>query len=290
MAKRKSAPSRTLSWTEIPEWQKDNEFILTGYRRVQNSFRGCAASVYGYLHNETVNIHSHLFGAVLFAWLLATFRQVYFVHYDQTTWVDTAVFVIFLSAAMTCLFLSAFYHTCTVHSMHVSHRCNALDYAGIVILIVGSFFPCVYYEFFCDPHLQVFYLSTIGVMGLVAAYIVLNPEYRKPTHRGARTAVFIALGGSAVFPVIHGLFSHGLRKLCVEMGFGWLITSGALYIGGALLYANRIPERLSPGTFDYFGASHQIFHVCVLLAALAHYACVLTAFDHWHSRRGQCPA
>ena len=24
--------------------------------------------------------------------------------------------------------------------------------------------------------------------------------------------------------------------------------------------ANRIPERFSPGTFDYFGASHQIFH------------------------------
>lgn len=25
--------ARTLSWDEIPGWQKDNEFILTGYRR-----------------------------------------------------------------------------------------------------------------------------------------------------------------------------------------------------------------------------------------------------------------
>jgi adiponectin receptor len=23
----------TLSWHEIPEWQRDNEYILTGYRR-----------------------------------------------------------------------------------------------------------------------------------------------------------------------------------------------------------------------------------------------------------------
>lgn len=32
-----------------------------------------------------------------------------------------------------------------------------------------------------------------------------------------------------------------------------------------------MPERWYPGRFDYFGASHQIFHVCVVLAALAHF-------------------
>ena len=52
--------------------------------------------------------------------------------------------------------------------------------------------------------------------------------------------------------------------------------------------ANRVPERLSPGTFDHFGASHQVFHVCVVLAALAHYVCVLTAFGHWHRRGARC--
>lgn len=25
--------SKTLTWLEIPEWQKDNEYILSGYRR-----------------------------------------------------------------------------------------------------------------------------------------------------------------------------------------------------------------------------------------------------------------
>lgn len=68
-----------------------------------------------------------------------------------------------------------------------------------------------------------------------AAYIVLNPEYAKPTHRGARTQVFIGLGLSAVFPVSHLLISHGSEKLFAEMGFGWLLASGGLYIGGALL-------------------------------------------------------
>ncbi|OJA17662.1 hypothetical protein AZE42_03012, partial [Rhizopogon vesiculosus] len=43
----------TLSWHEIPEWQRDNEYIRTGYRRVQNCWSGCVASIYSYPHNET---------------------------------------------------------------------------------------------------------------------------------------------------------------------------------------------------------------------------------------------
>lgn len=280
----------TLTWHEIPAWQKDNEYILTGYRRIQNNFRGCAASVFGYLHNETVNIHSHLFGGLLFCWLLLTHYQSYHSQYDTTTWSDAVVFAIFLASAILCLFCSASYHTFGVHSRGVAERCNALDYAGIVILTVGSFFPCIYYGFYCKRHFQVLYLTLISGAGIIAAYIVLNPEYRKPTHRGARTKVFIGLGLCGVVPVTQGLITHGFTKLCYEMGFGWLLTSAGLYISGALLYANRIPERFAPGRFDYFFASHQIFHVHVLLAALAHRRCVLTAFNYWHSMDPLCAA
>ncbi|KAI8969396.1 HlyIII-domain-containing protein [Trametes punicea] len=276
--------SKTLTWLEIPEWQKDNEYILTGYRRATASWRQCAASVFGF------NIHSHLGGAVLFAAFLLSFQTVYFVHYESTTWADTAVFLIFLCAAVFCLFSSAFYHTFSMHSEIVAGRCNALDYAGIVALTVGSFFPCVYYGFFCDPHYQTLYLTGITAAGLVAAYIVLNPEYRKPSHRGARTKVFIFLGLSGIIPTLHGLVTHGFYMLCYEMGFGWLLTAGALYMVGALLYANRVPERFSPGTFDYFFASHQIFHFFVVAAALSTYAGVLTAFDHSHRRLASCAA
>lgn len=68
-----------------------------------------------------------------------------------------------------------------------------------------------------------------------AAFIVLDPEYAKPTHRGARTTVFIALGLCAIIPVTHLLLTHGLQELISEMGANWLLASGALYIGGALL-------------------------------------------------------
>ncbi|TFK49074.1 HlyIII-domain-containing protein [Heliocybe sulcata] len=300
-ARSAEATSWTVSWKEIEPWQRDNEYILTGYRRALRSYRGCLASVFGYLHNETVNIHSHLIGAALFVYILCTRDSAH----TTTTWRDDAVFTISLSSAIFCLLGSAGMHTFSCHSEpvrlssyvpgivsprppQVCARGHALDYTGIVVLIVGSFFPCIYYGFYCEPRLQWLYLSIISISGIGAAWIVLDPEYSRPTHRGARTRVFIALGVSAVLPVSHAVLSHGPSKLLYEMGFGWLILSGALYIAGALLYANRIPERYAPGKFDVWFSSHQIFHVHVVVAALAHYACVLTAFEHWHSKQGRC--
>ena len=68
-----------------------------------------------------------------------------------------------------------------------------------------------------------------------AACVVLNPEYAKPSHRGARTTVFILLGLFAVVPVTHLAITHGLNEMLVDLGFARLVLSGALYIIGALI-------------------------------------------------------
>ena len=73
------------------------------------------------------------------------------------------------------------------------------------------------------------------IVFLGAAFIVLSPKYSKSLHRGARTAVFIVLGISAVVPVTHGLLTHGVYRMRHEMGLDWLLLSGLLYIAGALL-------------------------------------------------------
>ena len=65
---------------------------------------------------------------------------------------------------------------------------------------------------------------------LGAAYIVINPEYAKPTNRGARTAVFIGLRLGAIIPMTCLLLTHGFNKFVAEMGVNWLLMSGPLYI------------------------------------------------------------
>lgn len=283
---------QVLSWKEIPAWMRD-EYILSGYRREQNSILGCLHSVYAYIHNETINIHTHLWAAILFAFFLADFYR-HMNQYSTTNFYDVAGFVVFLVSAVTCLSLSASYHTFCCHSKKIHDIFHRLDFSGIVVLIVGSFFPCIYYGFYCTPYVQVMYLSAICLAGGAASYIVLSPEYSRPTHRGARTAVFIGLGLSGVFPMIHGFHTYGIRTLVLEMGFLWVLISGALYILGALIYANKIPEKWfvnsSNRFFDNWLSSHQIFHMHVVVAAVTHYSFVLKALHHRHGTlTGTCP-
>ena len=115
----------------------------------------------------------------------------------------------------------------------------------------------------------------------VALYIVLNPHYRKPAFRKARTTVFITLGLSGILPISHAIYNNGLMVL-KTMGLHWIIISGFLYILGASIYAIRFPECKYPGSFNYFGASHQIFHFFVVGAAICHFIAIRTSFHHFH--------
>ncbi|KAH7343170.1 HlyIII-domain-containing protein [Rhizoctonia solani] len=279
-----------LNFDALPAWLQDNAFILTGYRRPQYSWSGCARSIFGYLHNESVNIHTHLFGALALLYLLFNVGKTQ-ASYTSLTWHDPVGFSLSLMAGVFCLGASALYHTATCHSPNVAKRCNALDYSGIIVLTVGSFYPCLRYGFFCDPQFQVIYSVGITVAGLVAAYVVLNPDYSTPAYRWARTSVFFLLGACSFVPIATAYQLYGLERMKNEMGVQWIALTAVLYVSGAFIYACRVPERWFPGTFDLFGSSHQIFHVCVVLAALSHYQAVLTGFEYWHGQHhGVCPS
>lgn len=68
-----------------------------------------------------VNIHSHLWGAVLFLVLLATNNFFVISRYASASWLDSVTFSIFLSSAVFCLTASAVFHTVVCHSEGV---CN----------------------------------------------------------------------------------------------------------------------------------------------------------------------
>ncbi|GAB7335560.1 hypothetical protein MBLNU13_g07898t2 [Cladosporium sp. NU13] len=207
-------PSHTLTvlWSDLPAWLQDNQHIHSGYRPASNSYRKSFASL-THLHNESVNIYTHLVGAVL-AFLAAVYAyEALRPRYEQATRQD---------------------------------------------------------------------ITTIGAATMVVA---LFPRFRTPAWRPFRAFMFVAMGLSALFPVIHGVKTFGVAQLERQIGLSWLVTQGLLYILGAGIYAARIPEKLAPGSFDIWGSSHQIFHVLVVMAAGAHLIGLLKAFDYAHSSR-----
>ena len=142
-----------LSWNHLPDWQRDNAYILRYYRPTSHSYYRSFQSLF-YLHNESVNIHSHLLGAFLF--LCMSFSIYAFRAYPVSV-ADMIVFGCFFLGAITCLGMSATYHLILNHSPQVARFGNQLDYVGIVALITGSFVPSVYYGFYNEPMLQRIY-------------------------------------------------------------------------------------------------------------------------------------
>ncbi|TVY84242.1 ADIPOR-like receptor SPBC12C2.09c [Lachnellula suecica] len=282
---RKIENALTVLWGELPAWQRDNHYIHSGYRPASASFKGSFSSL-GYLHNESVNIYSHLLGAVIFSISGVILYTAVQARYETALPSDIAAFSFFFAGAALCLGISGTYHTISNHSPTVAKFGNKLDYVGIVCLITGSFIPSIFYGFYCHSHQQEFYWTMICSLGLGCSAVSIFERFRTPAWRPYRAGMFVAMGLSAVFPVLHGLELYGAKEMQGRIGLTWLVLEGFLYILGAGLYAARWPERSWPGTFDIWGSSHQIFHMLVLAAAASHLYGLLKAFDYHHTTLG----
>ncbi|EME41550.1 hypothetical protein DOTSEDRAFT_73832 [Dothistroma septosporum NZE10] len=263
---------------------RDNHYIHSGYRPASNSYHKSFSSV-THLHNETVNIWSHLLGAIAAATTAIILYSTMRPRFNLATSEDVMVFACFFLGAVVCLGMSATYHTISNHSEAVAKFGNRLDYIGIVVLIWGSFVPSIYYGFGTEPGLIRVYWSMITTIGAGTLVVIMHPRFRSPEWRPFRASMFVMMGLSAIFPVLHGVQMYGLQQMEQQIGLSWLVGQGALYIAGATIYAARVPERWRPGSFDIWGSSHQIFHVLVVLAAAAHLLGLMKAFDYEHRLR-----
>ncbi|KIW68104.1 hypothetical protein PV04_04071 [Phialophora macrospora] len=274
-----------VHWNDLPHWRQDNHYIHSGYRQVSYSYSRSWRSVLHW-HNESVNIWSHLIPATLSLPFAVVLYKVLKPRYDHASMADVIAMSCFFAGAAFCLGISASFHTLSNHSPSVARFWNQLDYAGISLLIAGSFVPSVYYGFWCHPVKQWTYWIMICSLGVACTTMSVLPRFRTPEWRPIRALMFVGMGISAVFPVFEGLRIFGLEDMEKQMGLSWVVLQGALYILGAGLYAARIPEAWYPGKFDTLGSSHQIFHILIVLAALCHLRGLLKAFDYRHGMMG----
>jgi adiponectin receptor len=151
-----------ITYDELPTWYQDNEHIIGGYRPESFSTYACFASL-TYMHNETVNIYTHMIPAIVF--LFAQVFILYLLHqqFPEANPVDYVVFSFFLLAACITLSLSFLYHTLMNHSMGISYLWLRLDYVGILALILGCFVSGIRVGFYCDPTLQKIYWSMVRI-------------------------------------------------------------------------------------------------------------------------------
>ena len=148
------------SWREISPWQRDNEFILAYYRPASYSYFHSLASLC-WLHNQTVNIYSHLIGSVVFITCSYWFHRELVARYESASKTDIFVFDVFFLGAISCLALSTAFHAFANHSAEVYHVWLVCDMLGILCLTTGSFLPGVFYGFYCEPEVVLIYWSMV---------------------------------------------------------------------------------------------------------------------------------
>jgi adiponectin receptor len=240
------------------------------------------------LHNETVNIWSHLLAAILFSIYLTQFL----VECDDLS-MDVVVVLIFLLGVITCFTLSSIHHLFSNHSKKVMNWTQRLDHLGVVIVIWGSAISFTYFGFYCDRQLRAHYMGVVTAAALMSMIYVFQPEFRHPNGRLARTFTYFALGFTAFLPATHLLIlvdEQALYQRTVLASYRNLTVLNSL---GGLFYATRIPERFYRKAFDIYGSSHQVMHVMVICGSLLYQTGLLTTRQYWRNDRVNglvCPA
>ena len=186
---------------------------------------------------------------------------------------------IFLVSAILCLSFSAIFHLVGCISKTYYGLLSRFDYGGISLLITGSCFPPYYYFFYCDFKYGLIYLIFISIFGLATFFLSLTNNFNSSEMRGFRGKLYIIFGLCAGIPIIHlAIMGDRLIGYTPDLRLIFWYLGGITYVLGGILYIIRFPERIYPGKFDFFGSSHQLFHIMVVIAAFFHYIGSLDAY------------
>jgi hemolysin III len=159
--------------------------------------------------------------------------------------------------------IAMFSASATYHMVRVRERAleifRKIDHSAIYLLIAGTYTP------FCVNAFEGFWkwgmLSIIWSLALVG--IIVKVFYiRAP--RWLNAGIYLIMGWLCIAAI--GQMLAVLPAWVV----GWLIAGGVIYTLGAIVYITKIFD-FKPGVFGF----HEVWHIFVLLAALAHYVAVM---------------
>lgn len=81
--------------------------------------------------------------------------------------------------------------------------------------------------------------------------------------------MYVLGAATAIFPIIHMRHYRSFDLMYDFDTYPYWLGVFSYLIGGVLMTI-KFPERWFPGRFDYFGASHQLHHFCVLFGGFIH--------------------
>ncbi len=134
-------------------------------------------------------------------------------------------------------------------------------------MYVGSFASAMYYIFYCHENLMKMYIGAMSCICFITGCIVSHPYFNTFELRWFRFGVYFATSAFFVVPYVHIILYH-FQSHWKWIDFHYYIISEIIFYSiGGVVFASRFPERYTSklGKYDLIGASHQIWHLCVLI-------------------------
>ncbi|PKS07260.1 hypothetical protein jhhlp_005862 [Lomentospora prolificans] len=194
---------RLLLWKELRSCAArgsavEDGCVANGSRRACGSVMECVKS-WTYLHNESVNIWSHLIGAVIFFYLpYYMFTVAIPPRYAIATTEDIVVCSAWFLGVAICFVLSVCFHTLMAHSETLYQKTLQLDFQGVLILMTGSTLSMTTYTTCLSPAHRLAHHLVNLTLGLSASLATTSPALGE-VHLGRYRAVLFALFGGGVF-------------------------------------------------------------------------------------------
>ncbi|XP_063077320.1 progestin and adipoQ receptor family member 4 [Engraulis encrasicolus] len=242
---------KLIEYHTIPPHLQFNDFVHTGYRPV-STFKGCVDSLF-YLHNEFGNIYTHAIPFVCFALLLPL---------NIPWWQAGAgwICVLHYLACLSPTVGSVLYHTFMNHEggEFIYDTLLSLDMFGVCLVNTLGALPIVHITLLCYPDARNAALLAYISLSVYGVYCAVT----------ARTNVrrLQSFFWQAVFRLVLYMLRWYGPGTGNPASMPFYAIMDSLAVLGGLVNVARMPERMSPGSFDYWLNSHQIMHVLVALS------------------------
>ncbi|CAI2374298.1 unnamed protein product [Moneuplotes crassus] len=279
-------------YSEAPEQYKFMIYIKTGYRIGFTDSFSILKSLFMW-HNETINIWSHLIGFIWYICLLVFFelyitpegincsreslassllQSITISDYSIQN-LDTSRIPIYIHffGGMVCMFSSSTYHLFACKCVKTYNTLAKCDIGSIIFFCGCLFYPICYYIFYCDAttHFMYVYIIIGNLSCFLLIFYLFQPVFITPQFRVYRTLLLMGISLIGFLPIIqYYLFNDHKNFPVVNMNL--ILGGDILYVFGAVIYMIKIPEKYFPIRFDYCGWSHNIWHLCVLVAGMMH--------------------
>ncbi|XP_035284650.1 progestin and adipoQ receptor family member VII, a [Anguilla anguilla] len=264
-----SAPG-TLRDSEVPRFFRERH-ITGGYRPLGRPWRYYVLSLFR-RHNETVNVWTHLLGALLVLQRAGRLAETVDFAGDPHAW----PLLVLLLSSLAYMSFSAVAHLLAAKSEFCHFAFFFLDYVGVAQYQYGSAVAHFYYAAEEGWHRRVrgVFMPAAALLCCLSCLGCCYGKYRnhslppwvRKVGQVAPSSLAYAWDTS---PVFHRVLSRGLG-----LGAGgdpalpFHCGQVAFFLSSALFFTQPVPERWLPGRCDFLGQGHQLFHALLVLCTL----------------------